>query len=160
MSTRWCTTRARSASVGLAVPMSIPRYTMAESTLTIWAGKRSPSSNDSRVLPAPVGPIRSTTGRTAGLTRSLAGVIASAPAQEQPVQLVQGDARPGRAAVVALVGVIGALHLAQERVHLRHRHGAVGTHGGAAGERRHHLVRAGTHALAAAVLRQIGEHIA
>src|SRR3954462_10127520 len=38
-------------------------------------------------------------------------------AQEQPVQLAQGELAPGRPAVVALVGALGLLHLPQQGVH-------------------------------------------
>ena len=38
-STRWCGTPPRSAGVGVAVPMSIPRYTCIESVPTISAGR-------------------------------------------------------------------------------------------------------------------------
>ena len=40
-SSRWCGTARCSAGVGLAVPMSMPRYTCMESTVTI---SRSPSA--------------------------------------------------------------------------------------------------------------------
>ena len=49
--------RARVSRSGFAVPMSMPRYTWAESTLTISNGKRRASSSASSDLPAPVGPI-------------------------------------------------------------------------------------------------------
>ena len=53
-STRWCTTSARSAGVGLAVPMSRPRYTCIESSETIS------TSPDARArAPAPTCPTRS-----------------------------------------------------------------------------------------------------
>jgi len=46
------------AASGFAVPMSMPRYTRAESTLMISSGKRSTSHTASSVLPLAVGPIR------------------------------------------------------------------------------------------------------
>jgi hypothetical protein len=49
--------RARVSRSGFAVPMSMPRYTWAESTLTISNGKRRARSSASSDLPAPVGPI-------------------------------------------------------------------------------------------------------
>src|SRR6185437_1842759 len=47
---------------GLAAPISRPRYTSAESTLTSSTGKRSASAHASTVLPVAVGPIRKTAG--------------------------------------------------------------------------------------------------
>ena len=55
-STRWCTTSARSARVGLAVPMSRPRYTCIESSDT---SSTSPASPRDRRAPAPTCPTRS-----------------------------------------------------------------------------------------------------
>ena len=45
------------AAVGLAVPMSMPRYTSAESTLTISTGSDSARRMARSDLPEPVGPI-------------------------------------------------------------------------------------------------------
>ena len=56
MSIRWCGTAARSAGVGLAVPMSMPRYTRAESTLTISAGTSPARASATALLPLAVGP--------------------------------------------------------------------------------------------------------
>ena len=54
----WCGTAARSAAVGLAVPMSMPRYTCIASTATIStpgrAARRAPSRR--RSCPTPSGP--------------------------------------------------------------------------------------------------------
>src|SRR5574337_1614672 len=61
---------------------------------------------------------------------------ASAPAQEQRVELAQRDLAPGRAAVVALVGAIGRFHLAQQRVHFIERQAPVRAHRAVAGHRR------------------------
>ena len=47
---------------------------------------------------------------------------------------------PGRAAVVAAARALGLLHLAQQRVHLRHRERAVGAHRGVAGHGGEQLV--------------------
>ncbi len=44
---------------------------------------------------------------------------ASAPAHEQPVEIPERQPHPGRAAVIALIRPVGALHLAQQRIHLR-----------------------------------------
>ena len=60
MSIRWCGTAARSAGVGFAVPMSMPRYTRAESTLTISASRARASCRAAAVLPAAVGPASAT----------------------------------------------------------------------------------------------------
>ena len=56
MSIKWCGQSARSANVGFAVPMSIPRYTKAESTLMISMGRDCASAKASAVLPEAVGP--------------------------------------------------------------------------------------------------------
>src|SRR5262245_37456390 len=56
MSIRWCGTCARSAALGLAVPMSMPRYTCAESTLMISRSTCRASASASALLPLAVGP--------------------------------------------------------------------------------------------------------
>src|SRR5688572_8480117 len=53
---RWCGTRARSAAPGLAVPMSMPRYTSAESSDTISTGSLSATWIAAADLPLAVGP--------------------------------------------------------------------------------------------------------
>ena len=58
MSIRWCGTAASSAADGLAVPMSMPRYTRAESTLMISTGRRCATASAAAVLPDAVGPAR------------------------------------------------------------------------------------------------------
>src|SRR5690606_17680667 len=58
MSMRWCTTAVRSAAVGLAVPMSMPQYTSAESTLMISASRAWASASAAALLPLAVGPAR------------------------------------------------------------------------------------------------------
>ena len=70
--TTWCLTARCSESVGVAVPMSIPRYTTIESVLTISAGRPSrPRREQTRTanpdFPLAVGPRRQMTGK---LTRS------------------------------------------------------------------------------------------
>ena len=56
-SSRWCGTSARSAAVGLAVPMSMPRYTCIESTETSsQLGSRRASARASADLPDAVAP--------------------------------------------------------------------------------------------------------
>ncbi len=62
--------RARVPGEGLAVPMSMPRYTSAESTLMISMGSCSASFTPKSDLPEPVGPINNTAERrvdTSGL---------------------------------------------------------------------------------------------
>ncbi len=66
-SSRWCGTARCSAGVGLAVPMSMPRYTCMESTVTI---SRSPSAaataRATEDLPDAVHPTRAS--RVAGVS--------------------------------------------------------------------------------------------
>src|SRR6185503_15792436 len=56
MSIRWCGTCASSSGLGLAVPMSMPRYTSAESSDTISTRCRSATLSASADLPLAVGP--------------------------------------------------------------------------------------------------------
>src|ERR1700740_1461109 len=105
--------RSRNSRAGLAVPMSKPRYTSAESTLTISTGALLASRRAQSVLPAPVGPARTNTGSS--LRR--APRHPAAP-QEQPIELRNGEAHPGGPSVVALAGALGRLHLSQQRIHL------------------------------------------
>src|SRR5688500_15986578 len=56
ISMRWCGTCARSAAPGFAVPMSMPRYTSAESMDTISIGCLSAALMASADLPLAVGP--------------------------------------------------------------------------------------------------------
>ena len=51
------------AASGLALPMSSPRYTCAESTLTISIGNSRASRIAMSLLPVPVGPVRTAIGR-------------------------------------------------------------------------------------------------
>src|SRR5487761_59332 len=104
---RRCASRVRSSRAGLAAPMSRPRYTSAESTLTISTGAASARWMAQSLLPVPVGPVSRYTGSC-----DLAFILAiasprdphnSPPPQEELVELSEGEARPGRAAVVALV---------------------------------------------------------
>src|SRR5262244_1528502 len=120
MSTRWCGTARRSAGEGFAVPMSMPRYTWAESTLTISTGKRAASAAASALLPLAVGPMR----------RIAAG---SAATHEELVEVREAHLEPRRPAVIALPRALGLLHLAQQRVHLGDRQRAVRAHGAVAG---------------------------
>src|SRR3989338_9121645 len=62
ISIRWCGARARVAASGLAVPMSMSRYTSAESTLMSSTGSCCASSTATLVLPLAVGPIRKMAG--------------------------------------------------------------------------------------------------
>ena len=53
---RWCGTPSLSRRVGLAEPMSMPRYTRAESTEMISTGNRLANDSERAVLPQAVGP--------------------------------------------------------------------------------------------------------
>src|SRR5688572_13424107 len=103
--------------------MSSPRYTCAESTLTISKGNSRASRSAMSLLPVPVGPVRTAIGG-----------FASASTQEHAIELEQADLRPGRAPVIALVGARGLLHLAQQGIHFRQREAAVRVDGGTAGD--------------------------
>ena len=54
---RWCGTLANSSLLGLAVPISIPLYTSAESMLITSIGQILARDKASPVLPTPVGPV-------------------------------------------------------------------------------------------------------
>ena len=53
--------------------------------------------------------------------------------QKQAVQLFDAHLPPGRAAMVALVGALGGLHLAQQGVHFVYGEASVGAHRSVAG---------------------------
>src|SRR4051812_16079877 len=89
--------------------MSSPRYTCAESTLTISRGHSRASRNAMSLLPVPVGPV----------STAMLLMRGSSAAQEHPVQLLQADLSPGRSSVIALIGAGRDFHLPQQRVHLR-----------------------------------------
>jgi hypothetical protein len=57
MSIRWCEIRARAAASGFAVPMSMPRYTSAESTLMMSSDNCPATRIAISDFPDPVGPI-------------------------------------------------------------------------------------------------------
>src|SRR3990167_1124434 len=59
---RRCGAIFKISSVGFAVPMSIPRYTMAESTLIISKGNCWTNLTDNCVFPDAVGPIKQIIG--------------------------------------------------------------------------------------------------
>jgi hypothetical protein len=59
MSIKWCFTRARSSTVGFAVPISKTSYTWRESAETTSPVNRFASSSDNSVLPTAVGPTSS-----------------------------------------------------------------------------------------------------
>ena len=127
-------TAARVAASGLALPMSRPRYTCAESTLTISMGNSRASRSAKSLLPVPVGPVSTAIG-LAWRRASIAAVRGrSSPAQEHAVELLQADLRPGRPAVIALVGARRLLHLAQQRIHLRQREPPMRVDGRTAGD--------------------------
>ncbi len=79
---------------------------------------------------------------------------------KQGVELAKPQLAPGGAAVVALVGALGGLHLAQQGVHLVHGQAPVGAHRAVAGHGGQQFVlrprqhRAGVH------LGQLGQHAA
>src|SRR5262245_17760678 len=114
---RWCGTCARIADEGLALPMSSPRYTWAESTLTISSGNLRASASATSVLPVPVGPVSTAMGRVVPGKESRE-IFTSTAAQEHAVELRQRHLRPRRSPVVALIGARRLFHLAQQRVHL------------------------------------------
>src|SRR5579862_2285321 len=126
---RWCGTRARVSRDGFAVPMSIPRYTRAESTLTISTGKVSASCKAHSLFPTAVGPASTTTGT------AVARRACSAPTQKELIELAEREACPGWPAVIALVGALGGLHLPKQGIHLRQRQSPVRMNRRAAGER-------------------------
>src|SRR5258705_7557073 len=100
----------------------------------ISTGKSPASVAASALLPLAVGPI----------SRIAAG---SAATHEELVEVRQAHLEPRRAAVVALPGALGLLHLAQQRVHLRNRQRPVGAHRAVAGHGAEQLVAAlGEHA--------------
>src|SRR5215471_14930845 len=107
----------------------MPRYTCAESTLTISTGRVRARASASGVLPLAVGPMR----------RIAAG---SAATHEELVEVPEAHLEPGRAAVVALPRPLGLLHLAQQRVHLRDRQSAMRAHRAVAGHGAQQLVAA------------------
>src|SRR5262245_25959881 len=106
--------------------MSRPRYTIAESTLTISAANRSASSRARSLLPAPVGPINRTTWGWDSTWLSAA--------QEQPIKIRDAEAEPGWTAVIALIRPFGLLHFTQQGVHFGLCHGAVSAHRAATSE--------------------------
>ena len=114
MSIRWCGTPSRSFMLGLAVPMSMPRYTSAESMDTTSPPSAWASAMANPVLPEAVGPI---SAMARGFTKAARGALAAA--QEQPVQVGERELVPGGAAMVALAALFGFFHLAQQRVHFR-----------------------------------------
>src|SRR5688572_20554496 len=109
--------RARISADGLALPMSSPRYTCAESTLTISSGNSRASASAMSVLPLPVGPVSTAIGRRRPAPvvsgRDSGDPLTSSAAQDHGVELGQRHLRPGRPAVIALVGARCLLHLAQ-----------------------------------------------
>src|SRR6266513_3322685 len=88
----------------------------------------------SALLPLAVGP----------MSRIAAG---SAATHEEFVEIGEADLKPSRAAMVALAGALGFLHLAQQGVHLQNGQGPMGAHRTVAGHRSEQLVPAlGEHA--------------
>src|SRR5437879_3827442 len=99
----------------------------------------------SALLPLAVGP----------MSRIAAG---SAATHEEFVEIGEAHLKPSRAAVVALAGALGFLHLAQQGIHLRDRQGPMGADRAVAGHRPEQLVAAlGEHA-ARPVLADVTQH--
>ena len=61
-------------------------------------------------------------------------------AQEQSIEILERDQSPRRPAVIARLAALGALHLAQQRVHLLDRQAAARAHRGVTRHRRQQLV--------------------
>src|SRR5262245_55122224 len=119
--------------------MSRPRYTCAESQVTISTGNSRASASATSLLPVPVGPVSTAIGRCMGGAWSgfsglpgCARATGSAPAQEHPVELAERDLSPGGTPVIALIRARRLLHLPQQRVHLRDREPPVRMDRGAA----------------------------
>ena len=120
ISIRWCGMRARVCEIGLggadvhaAVDLGGVHAHDLERKSLARDRARAPTC---RRRSAPSAGARAPLRRPADLRLRSA---ASAPAHEQPIEIPERQPHPGRAAVIALVGAIGALHLAQQRVHLR-----------------------------------------
>src|SRR5699024_10114479 len=106
-----CGARASVCASGLAVPISMPRYTMAESTETISAPRVSTRDTASPVLPDAVGPIRKTTPSPVMCT--------SLSPHEQAIQRRQINLHPARPTMIAVSGARGSFHVTQQGVHFR-----------------------------------------
>src|SRR6187455_1674991 len=102
--------------------MSRPRYTCAESTLTISIGNSRARRSAKPLLPVPVGPVR-----------TAIGLLRSAATQKHAIELVQADMRPRRTPVIALIRARRLLHLAKQGVHLRQRQAPMRMDGRTAG---------------------------
>src|SRR5690606_25860246 len=125
-----------------------------------WFSRLKPAStlagagaSASSLSPQPATSIATT---SAALPQSLI----STPPQEPAINFSQRKARPRRAAMVALPGTLGDLHVAQQGVHFRQRQPPVGAYRTVAGHRRQQLVTGTGDAPALAMLAQVGEHIA
>src|SRR5437763_10079020 len=111
-SRQWCGTRARSAAVGLAVPMSRSRYTCRESADTISPPTRSARSSASALFPLAVGP----TMQRTRMIQLIRGPPASSP--KQRFQLAAGELGGDGAAVRAVGRDLDAVHRREERLRL------------------------------------------
>src|SRR4051794_5539554 len=142
----WCGIPPRSSGVGLAVPMSIPRYPERESMEMISPPSRRATSIDSAVFPDAVGPtIASARGMgdgsrisnhaSCGDAEPLGGVGGSSAAPEAAVQLGQGELDHRGTAVDVVVGELGGEKAVEELRHLPLREllprldGALARHG-------------------------------
>ena len=125
MSIRWCGILARVARSGFAVPISMPRYTWAESTLTISNGNRSASSRAMSDLPAPVGPISK--------QRAPAAAAHQRPRMNNRSRSPSDSRTHVGRPWLHWSARARALHFAQQRVHFRQGEIALGAHRGMAG---------------------------
>src|SRR5687767_6078900 len=99
MSIRWCGTLSRSARPGLAVPISMPRYTSAESSDTISSGSFSAALSASADLPLAVGP------RSAYAVRYKLAPARDVQQRSRDVRsLVRGEPHDGARDLVGLSG--------------------------------------------------------
>src|SRR6202158_4567547 len=84
-SSRWCGISARSAALGLAVPISNSRYIATESQLTISLGKRRAIASDNAVFPLAVGPNTTTSKGSRSVILRTSTTSAHAPRNVPPV---------------------------------------------------------------------------
>src|SRR5574343_152025 len=96
MSIRWCGHTACSAALGLAVPMSMSRYTRAESTLMISMGRWAARARAAAVLPLAVGPSSRTAGGRAWVSGMIRALLWSriVAGRENAVEGFMGALRP------------------------------------------------------------------
>src|SRR5580765_7298010 len=108
---RWCGTRARSAAEGFAVPISMPRYTWAESSETISTATRSARARARLDLPLAVGP-----SRTYAVPLTATGDVDDRPGEVR--RLVGSEPEDGARDLLGLAGALQGRGLA-DAVHAR-----------------------------------------